>query len=691
MPVNRKISFITVFVIAALGFIAYVNSLGGEFIWDDYHLVKNNAYIRDPSRMANFFTEDIGAGAFSKFPFYRPVQMLANTADYAVWKFNVTGYHITNLILHILVALCVCWLCNTLFRDNVLSLIAGALFVTHPVHTEAVSYISGRAESLAALFILLCFIFYAKNLRMRKIWMSFLTIICYTLALLSKEVAVMLPAVLLFYHYSFGKKINARNLLSVTLLSAAYITVRLTVLSPILSVHRAYGTAAERLPGFFAAITSYVRLLIAPFGLHMEYTNRLFPLTDFRVVTGVFLAALLIIYAFRKKSKENLIFFSIGWFFLWLFPVANIFPVNAYMAEHWLYLPSAGFFIIIAGYLARACRAPGHRTVAVSFTAALVIFYSFLTIAQNKYWRTPFDFLERTVRYAPDSPRLISDLGNMYIHKGETEKAERLIARAIRIDPYFAPAYNSMGTLYAVRGDGDKAAEFFERAVALEPAFCAARVNMAKSYEAKGETEKAVSVLKKTVEMNPDFGEAYHVLGVIYKRAGNNEKAMEMFAKTAEAAPGNPFAYNDLGVEYAKRGRTEEAVRALKKAIEANPGFAPAYNNLGRIYTKKGNPDDGMALLRKAIELDPELVDAYGNLAIACAGRGRIEEAIRLYEKAIGIDSDYAEGHNNLAVLYYRAGKYRKALGHYKKARSMGYGVNPDLLAAIEKSVAKKP
>lgn len=152
---KNKVVLLSIALIIILGFIAYGNSLNGKFIWDDFNLVRDNRHIRNSSNITGIFTQDIGAGAAEKYNFYRPLQMFTYMIDYSLWKLNVKGYHLTNTILHILAALVIYWLIDILFRDNLLSLFTSLFFVACPIHSEAVSYISGRADSLVTLFMLL--------------------------------------------------------------------------------------------------------------------------------------------------------------------------------------------------------------------------------------------------------------------------------------------------------------------------------------------------------------------------------------------------------------------------------------------------------------------------------------------------------------------------------------------------------
>jgi len=209
---KKKHIFFSVFLIIILGFVVYGNSFHNDFFWDDKALIEDNRYVKDWSSISQTFTQDIGAGGDKKWNFYRPLQMVTYMGDYSLWKLNAKGYHLTNIVLHIFVALCIYWLMNVIFNNNFLSSLTGMLFIVHPVHTEAVTYIAGRADSLALLFMLLCFIFYIKSPPSKRIGQYLLMVLSYTLALLSKESSLILPALLLLYHISFNKKVRVKDI-----------------------------------------------------------------------------------------------------------------------------------------------------------------------------------------------------------------------------------------------------------------------------------------------------------------------------------------------------------------------------------------------------------------------------------------------------------------------------------------------
>ncbi len=554
MNAKSKTTAIHFILIIILGLAVYANSLRGEFIWDDCFLVKDNAHIKSWTGITKLFTEDVAAGANRNWNSFRPLQMLTYAFDYSIWGLNPAGYHLTSILLHILAALAIYWLIALIFDDRLLSFLTGILFVVHPVHVEAVAYISGRADSLSLLFMLLAFIFYLKALRFRSTGLTVLLLLTYILALLSRENSLILPVLILLYHCAFEKKLPVKQFLPLLSIALVYVLLRTTLLRPLLANIIYSTTLSQRLPGFFAAFITYLRLLLVPVSLHMEYGNGLFSFSDPRVIAGIFLFSSLLIFALAKRKSDRLTFFSLSWFMAALLPVSNLYPINAYLAEHWLYLPSIGFFLIPAKALSRLYRLANFKSAAIVFAVGLLAFYSYLTVKQNDYWKNPIGFYEKTLQYVPDSKRALNSLGMAYRDAYRQQEAIALFKRAIEIDPYFPDAYNNLGTI----------------------------------YRDLGRKQEAIILFEKAMELKPDSAELHYNLGIALHETGRDEEAIAAYQEAIKLAPDFPEAYNNLGAAYEELGRKDEAVVLYKKAIELNPEFMDAKYNLARICGESG-------------------------------------------------------------------------------------------------------
>lgn len=586
---ETRASLISIALIIIIGFSVYGNSLNNKFVWDDDTLIKENIYIKNWSYIPKIFSEDMGAGAGGTYYYYRPLQIFTYLLDYSIWKLNVIGYHLTNILLHILVALAIYWLINILYNETILSFLTAILFVAHPIHTEAVSYLSGRGDPLAVLFMLLCFIFYIRQLGRQNITNHILIVLTYILALLSKEISIILPLLLLFYHYAFKKRLKIKEFLSIAALALTYILSRMTILRSFSPDTPSFTGVLQRMPGFFVALTNYIRLIFLPFGLHMEYGKKLFSFGHPKAILGVIILILLLAAALKKRKSDSLIFFSIGWFFVTLLPSTNIYPPLAfYMAEHYLYLSSIGFFLILANGLAFIYKTKRLKTLAIFFVVGLLVFYSYLTINQNNYWKDPLTIYEKTLKYAPDSARVNCDLGNVYNNMGRYNEAIWLIKKAIQLDPTDEKAYNNLANSYYAIGNIKEAISLYNKALQFDPRDAKTYTNLANVYYSIGNVSEAISLHKEAMKINPNFAGSYYNLGVIYLGRSENGEALKLFTKAIELDPDFAEAYVNLAVIYNSMGKAKEAIGLLKKAINLRPNYTKAYLDLKTLEQKYG-------------------------------------------------------------------------------------------------------
>jgi tetratricopeptide (TPR) repeat protein len=583
-PAKPKISpVITIAFLIVLGFAVYGNSLHGTFLYDDYILIKHNGYIKDWSNIPKIFITDVGRGGSLRYHYYRPFILVTYLIDYSLYRLNEVGYHITNILIHIFVAGTVYWLISILFNNTPLAFLTSCLFVIHPIHTSSVAYMSGRGDPLSALFALLAFIFYLKIHDARNLVFYVLMMLCYVIALLSKENSLILPALVLLYHYTFKKRLKINLFLSIAGLSFIFVFLRLTLVRNFLPLpHLASHTPLlQRIPGFFIAIATYFKLLLLPFSLHMEYGNKLFNFANPGVIGGFFIVLSLLLYGWKVKEGNKVIFFSIFWFFIALLPAANIYPVRAYMSEQWVYLPSIGFFLLVAHGLWYLCRTDHRKIAAAILIVAIGVYYSYLTIRQNYYWKGPIHFYKKTLAYAPGSWKMHDGLGNAYKETGKIKEAITSFKKALELNPDFVGAYINLGIAYRDIGKG----------------------------------REAIATFKKAQTIDPDYPATYCNLGIMHYRRGKNKEAIAAFQKTLALDPDHPAAYNNLGVAYGKLGRHEKAIELFNKAVTIDPDYAEAYSNLALTYYYKQDYERATLYFNEAKELglvNPVLSKALG-------------------------------------------------------------------------------
>jgi len=269
---RKKLSWPLLILVALIGFGVYYNSLPGEFIWDDNILVRNNVEIRSWSNLKKVIFGNLGGeNLYYKHSSFRPVQTLTYMIDYSIGKMNPYGYRVSNVLFHCLVGVSLYWLTFVLFRRNMLAFIASVLYIIHPIHTEAVAYVSGRADPLSAIFMLSTIALYLLILRKERWYLYILMLLSYALGILSRESALMAPVFILVYHFAYRKKFHWKAFSAMAVMAIVYVILRVTETIGGMGLKEPVKTAVlERIPGFLVALAKYTKLFFWPFELHME-------------------------------------------------------------------------------------------------------------------------------------------------------------------------------------------------------------------------------------------------------------------------------------------------------------------------------------------------------------------------------------------------------------------------------------
>ena len=276
------------------------------------------------------------------------------------------------------------------------------------------------------------------------------------------------------------------------------------------------------------------------------------------------------------------------WFFVALLPSSNLYPINAYMAEHWLYLPSIGFFLLLAGIFNAMTKEEKLKIYSYAALAVLIFFYGYLTVRQNNYWQDPVAFYKRTLKFAPGSYRVYYNLGREYLVSGNNNEASADFRKAIEIYPDFSDAYNNLGYAALSSGGGESIA-LFKKAIDLDHKNIKAYENLGYLYASTGKNSEAIKCFNEAIEIDPRYANAYFNLGCVYLSQGENDKAVFNFKRAIRLRPDYPDAFNNLGIAYSALNRYEEAIGAFGRAVALDKTNSAMEYNLCRAYYKVKN------------------------------------------------------------------------------------------------------
>jgi tetratricopeptide (TPR) repeat protein len=488
MPV-KNIKWFVLLILAIAGFFVYFNSFSNQLFWDDDDMITNNVYVHDLSYFPKYFSESLIAGAGQVDNYWRPLVLLSLAVDYHFFGLNSAGYHVVNLLWHLLAAWLAFLLIDRLTKRRWLAFLPALFFLIHPLQTEAVTYVSGRADPMSAVFILLSLLSYVlfRQENKKRYWLV-LSGLAFIAALLSKEGSIMLPALIALIEFLFFfKKEDWRRsgiyLLPFVLVSIIYFLARLSFLNfnnllAGFNYGAVYSTSlGVRLLTFTYVFIKYLSLLVAPFNLHMAY--EITPLTSiFTWPVAVFTLIILLFGLAIKRywQTDRLFVLGLAWFLILLLPRTNIISINRPLYEHFLYLPMLGFwlafFIIGSKFLNRLRLKPNLKTgLTVFILLAAVIYFSSLSIRRNQDWHDPITFYQKNLQYTLDSSIQHNNLGMAYAAAGRLSEAIKEYQTAITIKDTYPQVHYNLGNALASTGQTAAAETEYYQAIKMSPEF----------------------------------------------------------------------------------------------------------------------------------------------------------------------------------------------------------------------------
>jgi Flp pilus assembly protein TadD len=545
-------------LVSLLTFSVYLSCIHNEFVaWDDDHYIYENLHLHPLN--AAFFR-----WAFSAFyaANWHPLTWVSHALDYAVWGLNPLGHHLTNNILHavntFIVVVLVVKLLETWHasrqqnparhpsQDLIIAAVTGLLFGLHPLHVESVAWVSERKDLLCAMFFLLSVLAYTNKHYL-------LVVFLFALALLSKPMAVSLPAVLLILDWHpFNRISSVKSFLSAFLEKLPLIA--LSIVSSVLTVlaQKAEGAMqpfevtplSSRVLVAAESLLSYLWKMVWPVNLIPYYSYpgnvSLFSAEYFLsviIVFGITAACLIMV------KKQKLWLAAWGYYVITLLPVLGIVQVGGQaMADRYTYLPSLGPFILIGligAELWGKYRLRGAAVAGLVIAAAILIVgsLSFLTYKQTAVWKDSLSLWSYTAARDPEDPMIHNYLGLVYINRNMLDKAMEQYLIAVDLSPDYAEAHNNLGVIYQFSNMPDKAMEQYIIAVNLKPDFADAYYNLGGVYMDLNMPDKAEEQFMTSIRLKPDLAKAHFYLGAAFYKMGQMEKAQQELARGLKIKP----------------------------------------------------------------------------------------------------------------------------------------------------------
>ena len=541
-------------ILLTIGLLAYLPSLKNEFVWDDEQFIYNNSYVKN-FELKKIFTENTIAGAGEISSYYRPLTTLSFAIDHEIWGINPISFHLTNTLLHILAGIILFTLLIYLGISQKISFWISAIFLAHPVQTEAVVYANSRGDSMYAFwsllgllaFSLLClnkypkFQIYNLSLKLARIHLATLTIVFYLFSILSKEIGIASLGLFFLTFLSFNifniKKIWSKNrtqiltLGTLALTSFSYLIFRNKILNISTNLKfydptSPYGSSVfVRLHTFFKSLWDYFRLIFWPNKLHMERDLEIInqPISIWLIATLSLIIFVTVIGFFEfKKQKTIFTWYGFLWFLIMLVPVSGILPVNGLIYEHWLYVPIIGFTIFMFGIIKTLFKNKLNNSLKY-FLPILLTIYITLTIKQNNIWSNPIKFYKYTLAFS-QTARLNNNLAMAYAQAGENQMAIENYKKAIEISDFYPQTHYNLGNTYLNMGEIDLAEQAFKTAISMNGNFFPAYGPLVNIFLSKEKYDQALPLVKNLINNSDfDFNTNLVYLNILYKTSNTKE------------------------------------------------------------------------------------------------------------------------------------------------------------------------
>ena len=611
----------------------YAGSLDGSFHYDDEHSIVRNAAVRDLANLGAFLADPAMFSADPDKAMYRPLLLATYAANYAVHGYDVRGWHLVNICLH-LTAVLLLWRLAILLGAGRAAWWGALVFAVHPLASEPVNYISSRSELLVGALLLGVLVAHAQSLAGDRRWRWGAAVLLAG-ALLSKSTAIVAVPALVALDAMVLCRRTASGLRPADLaarhgvywaLAALYLLVISgngflggSLSTPVRDLSTQLLTQAK-------APAYYARLLAVPRPLSVEHAFS--ESTSLHAVVLAAAALLLSVTAVAVAAWRRHRVWVLGLVgaALVLSPT-SLMPLNVLVNERRLYLVvAAAGFVLLSGGIARM------RV----WTALACVCLAALTVQRNAVWATPTELWESAVRSGSRSYRTYVNLGKAYQEEGRTEAARAAYEQALVIDDAHGDVYNNLAVLLHSAGRVAEAVPYYRAALERYPRMSEIHLNLAEAYRALGDVVLAQDTFRSALELDADNGGLWNNFGEFLMQSRDARNAEGAFRRAAALLPGRHEPRNNLGNALGLLGLHDEAVAAYRDALALDvqgPARALILANLGETYLQLEDWQAARETLEASLteQETATALDYRGRLAFAV---GDLEAAVAWFRRA---------------------------------------------------------
>jgi len=589
-----------------IGVVFYSNTIWNEYAVDDTIVITKNEFVQNGlSGIPDIFSKDSFAGYLQQYKQentlaggrYRPLSLATFAIEQQFFGDSPNFRHLVNVVLFfITIVVFLYLLSHFILKDKPeVAFLAVLFFTIHPIHTEVVANIKSRDELLSLLFILLTFIFAIQWLAQKNIYKLVWGLLCFFLALLSKEWGILLIILLPVSFYIILKYDFKQSLLKplpFVGIGLLFLLIRFSIVNSgsgaedlsILNNPFALATIAQAFATKIFILLKYLKLLFIPYPLVCDYTYRTIPYQDFGSILvwiSILIYTGMIILDFILIRRRHILGFAILFYLTSIALVSNLFiSIGATMGERLIYHATVGFCLVMAWlFIEFLKKVKKRQSVLLLFLFTiipLILIFGGITIARNAQWKNDKTLYLHDVQYLPDNMMVNEIAGTFYIDMFEKDQNNT----------------DSLSRFTFL----DKADFYLHRAVNVYGGYYRIYVNMG-----------ITALYKKNYELTEYY---WNKADSLFPRSlhGDYWKTLDTFLSTA---------YNDRGFAFYNQKRYSEAMSDYNRAIHFDSTTGKPYNNIGVLLAVKGDYTGALANFNKAITLNPDFIDAYRNRGMA--------------------------------------------------------------------------
>lgn len=673
--------------LAAVIAVVYTTAIDGPFIYDDVGTVSGNPHIRQlwPLSEAMSAPKDNPIAG-------RPLVALSLAVNYAIGAFSPRGYHVFNILLHIvncfvLLGVVRRALTLTSFKDAALplSMAVTLLWALHPLQTETVQYVTQRTELMVVLFYLLtiyCFLRATAATAKRAIIWQLAAVTACTFGMVTKEVMVSAPLFMLlfdrqFVSRTFANALRRRPWFYVGLAGTWGVLLLVLLAAP---RSRSVGfhlgiSALEYLYTQAQVIWWYIRLCFWPSPLVVHYEWPVVRQWTQAALPGLGILVLLAATAVGLCKRHPASILGVLFFFV-LAPSSSFVPiVTEIVAERRMYLPLAAVVtgVVLTGWwLVRKLPAAGPAGAVVLLVLASAMVWG--SHDRLKDYRSEWAVWASVLEVYPESPAALNMLAQEYIDRGEMDKAMDYARKSVKYGPKKATSLLTLSGLLIVEGEYDEAeallwpiVETGEKVGKVADAY--ANLGVIRSRQQRW--AEAITFFTRAIEIAPELAKPYHNVGVLYRRMGQPADAVYYFEKAIELSLDKAHTRKQLADLYEQLQRYDEAETQLKQLVAEEPESATNQDLLGAFYARRGRFDLAVPAFERAVALQQSNASLQLRLAESLRALGRFDEAAAIFEQLTEAIPDDARAYFRLARVRLDQGQVDQAVTLLKQAVSI--------------------